>query len=263
MLKLSVCTETVYCHEDFNNRIEKISKIGINTIEFWQWSNKDLKEVHNKLQQNNVNLLGFCIDSENSDISKFISDTALNTDSTDKLLTAVHESIDAAKQLGAKNLIITIGNNINDLTYEQQIKNVIHNLKAVKECFEKESITLLVEPINLSERPSYLIPNVKNLIPIIKEISSDYVKILYDIYHQNMEDDFSVDDLKNALPYIGHIHAADCPGRGEPGTGNIDYSGIFNMLVKEKYDKYVGLEFFPKNPEHIVFDELLKNIQTL
>lgn len=138
MLKLSVCTETVYCHEDFNNRIEKISKIGINTIEFWQWSNKDLKEVHNKLQQNNVNLLGFCIDSENSDISKFISDTALNTDSTDKLLTAVHESIDAA----------------------------------------------------------------------------------------------------------------DCPGRGEPGTGNIDYSGIFNMLVKEKYDKYVGLEFFPKNPEH-------------
>ena len=43
MLKLSVCTETVYCHEDFNNRIEKISKIGINTIEFWQWSNKDLK----------------------------------------------------------------------------------------------------------------------------------------------------------------------------------------------------------------------------
>ena len=36
MLKLSVCTDTVYCHEDFNNRIEKISKIGINTIDFWQ-----------------------------------------------------------------------------------------------------------------------------------------------------------------------------------------------------------------------------------
>lgn len=257
MLKLSVCTETVYCHEDFNNRIEKISKIGINTIEFWQWSNKDLKDMHNKLEQNNVNLLGFCIDSENSDISKFISNTALNTNCTDKLLTAVRESIDVAKRLSANNLIITIGNNISDLTYEQQIKNVIHNLKAVKGCFEKERITLLVEPINLSERPSYLIPDVKNLIPIIKEISSDYVKILYDIYHQSMENDFSIDDLKNALPYIGHIHVADCPGRGEPGTGNINYSCIFNMLAKEKYDKYVGFEFFPKKPEDNVFDRLL------
>ncbi len=263
MLKLSVCAETVYCHENFNNRIEKISKIGINAIEFWQWNNKDLKDIHNKLEQNNVNLLGFCIDSENPDISKFISGTALNTTFTDKLLIAVRESIDVAKRLGASNLIITVGNNISDLTYEQQIKNVICNLKAIKDCFEKERITLLVEPINLSERPSYLIPNAKNLIPIIKEISSDYVKILYDIYHQNMEGDFSIDDLKSALPYIGHIHVADYPGRGEPGTGNINYSGIFNMLAKEKYDKYIGFEFFSKNPEDIVFDKLLKNIQTL
>ena len=73
-----------------------------------------------------------------------------------------------------------------------------------------------------------------------------------------MEDDFSIDDLKNALPYIGHIHAADCPERGEPGTGNINYPYIFNMLAKEKYDKYVGFEFFLKKPESNVFDKYVK-----
>ena len=71
-----------------------------------------------------------------------------------------------------------------------------------------------------------------------------------------MESDFSTEGLKNTLPYVGHIHAADCPERGEPGTGNINYADVFDMLGKEKYDKYIGLECLPKKPEEEIFQEL-------
>ena len=256
MLKLSICAETVYRHENFEGRIGKISENGMDTIEFWQWHDKNLKEIHDVLKQNHVNLLGFCVDSRNPKISEAISKTALNTDTADVLLKAVSESIETAKYFGTKNLIITVGDNIGGLSYERQIKNVVRNLNLIKGYFEKEKITLLVEPINLSERSSYLIPNVKTLIPIIEEVSSEYVKILYDIYHQGMESDFSTEGLKNTLPYVGHIHAADCPERGEPGTGNINYADVFDMLGKEKYDKYIGLECLPKKPEEEIFKEL-------
>lgn len=65
MLKLSICAETVYRHENFERRIGKISENGMDTIEFWQWHDKNLKEIHDVLKQNHVNLLGFCVDSRN------------------------------------------------------------------------------------------------------------------------------------------------------------------------------------------------------
>ena len=120
-------------------------------------------------------------------------------------------------------------------------------------------MTLLVEPINRRERKDYLTPNAKAVIDIVKDIASEYVKVLYDVYHQAMEDDFSVSEMIEALPYIGHIHIADVPGRNEPGTGTINYKEVFKALKENEYTGYIGAEFISKTDESTAF-EVLKNI---
>lgn len=258
MIKLSACAEMLYTNDEFEERIRKLKNDNINTIEFWQWSNKNLESIKKAAVKNEMTVCAFCVDSNNQDIQSMVSQTALNKKAEKMLITAVCESIEKAKYLNAKNLIITVGNRIDDLTYQQQMANVIDNLKLIKGYFESEDITLLIEPINLKERPKYLIPDANALIPVIKEVSSKNIKLLYDIYHQSMENKFDISEFKKALPYIGHIHIADCPGRHEPGTGNIDFDAIFDMLSKEAYSGYVGLEFQCRRPEAGILKEIIK-----
>ncbi|KOA19176.1 hydroxypyruvate isomerase [Clostridium homopropionicum DSM 5847] len=60
------------------------------------------------------------------------------------------------------------------------------------------------------------------------------------------------------INYIGYIHIADVPGRHEPGTGEINFSNIFNVLNSLKYGGFIGFELFPSKASGIVVSELLK-----
>ena len=71
--------------------------------------------------------------------------------------------------------------------------------------------------------------------------------MLYDIYHQNMMGDFSLDEIKENIDLIGHFHMADCPGRHEPYTGKIDYKAIIKEIEKTSFDGYMGFEFRQQN----------------
>ena len=73
--------------------------------------------------------------------------------------------------------------------------------------------------------------------------------MLYDIYHQNMMGDFSIDDIRNNIDIIGHFHVADAPGRHEPGTGKVDYVKIIDEIEKLSYNGYIGLEYRATKPD--------------
>ena len=96
----------------------------------------------------------------------------------------------------------------------------------------------------------------KDVFDIIKSVNSPNVKMLYDIYHQNMMGDFSVDDIKENIDRIGHFHVADCPGRHEPGTGNVNYQHIIGEICKLDYSGYIGLEYMATKQDQDTFDFL-------
>ena len=258
-MKFSICTDIVYGGLNFEDKLLNIKNAGFDTIEFWGWSNKDISKIKDAIQKNNMKISCFCLDSKNTDIMSKIGKYMLNSGAKEKLLAISKESISVAKELGANELIATVGDSINGLSYDEQLENIKERLNYIKQIFEENKITLLVEPINRQERENYLTPNVKTVVDIVKDINSEYVKALYDVYHQAMEDDFSVSEMIEALPYIGHIHIADVPGRNEPGTGIINYNEVFKALRGNGYTGYIGAEFYAKAGESIAF-EVLKSI---
>lgn len=255
-MKFSMCADIIYQNMDFCEKLALIKDNGFSTVEFWKWQNKDISGIKSEIQRLDMNVSAFCIGSNEEKVMSAIGNNMLNSANLPELRQAVFESIETAKKLEAKELIATVGDSIDGISFEKQVENVYKNIEAVKNIFETEEITLLIEPINLKERPNYLLPNVKSVADIVKNIGCKNVKLLYDIYHQAAENDFSVENLIELLPVTGHIHIADYPGRHEPGTGNIDYRTVFEELYKNKCECTIGMEYIPSEDEEKSFEKL-------
>jgi hydroxypyruvate isomerase len=111
---------------------------------------------------------------------------------------------------------------------------------------KKAGIKLLIEPVNTRDIPGFYLRYSWQAEEILKEVGSDNLFIQYDFYHtQVMQGDIANTflRLKDKIP---HVQIADNPGRNEPGTGEINYPFIFDLLDREGYEGWVGLEYKPK-----------------
>lgn len=236
--KISCCIDMMFSGFDFYDRIGEVKKYGIDTIEFWKWTNKDVDKVKRLLDGNKMNLSIFNIDSTDEALSYDLSRGILNSGRADEFLSALSESIPVYKKLNASAMIVLIGENA---PYCEE--NVLKCLNAAKPICEKENVTLIIEPLNDIDRQGYSMPYAKPVFKLLKKVNSPNIKMLYDIYHQNMMGDFSMEDIRENTDLIGHFHVADAPGRHEPGTGNVDYIKILKEISELPYDGYIGLEY--------------------
>jgi hydroxypyruvate isomerase len=83
------------------------------------------------------------------------------------------------------------------------------------------------------------------MLALVRELSLPRVKVQYDLFHAQMGEGALTSTLKEYLPWIGHIQAADAPGRGQPGTGEINYRYVFGQIEALGYAGHIGLEFAP------------------
>ena len=228
----------MFSHLGFYDRIGAVKKCGIDTAEFWKWTNKDIDKVKNMLDENGMKLSIFNIDCTDEKLSYDLSRGILNAGRADEFVSALNESIPVYKKLGASAMIVLIGENA---PYCEE--NVLKCLNTAKPICEKENVTLIIEPLNDIDRKNYSMPYAKPVFELLKKVNSPNIKMLYDIYHQNMMGDFDIDEVKENIDLIGHFHVADSPGRHEPGTGNVDYVNILKEIGKTDYNGYIGLEY--------------------
>ncbi len=233
-MKISVCIDMMFSHLDFFDRFEAVKNCGLNTVEFWKWSNKDIDSIVKK----GLDVSIFNLDSSDETLSYDLSRGIINSGRVDDFITALKESIPVYKKLNAKAMIVLIGENA---PYSEE--NCFACLNAAKPILEENDVTLIIEPLNDIDRKNYSMPYATPVFNLIKRLNSPKIKMLYDIYHQNMMGDFNLNEIKENIDYIGHFHVADAPGRHEPGTANIDYVDILSKINTFNYDGYIGLEY--------------------
>jgi hypothetical protein len=114
---------------------------------------------------------------------------------------------------------------------------------------EAVGITVVVEPLNvLVDHPGYYLTTSAEGFEILDEVGSQAVKLLFDIYHQQITEGNLLANIVPHIKQIGHFHVADVPGRHEPGTGEINYANVFHAIDKAGYEGFVGLEYWPTVP---------------
>ena len=134
------------------------------------------------------------------------------------------------------------------LTGDEKANSIFEGLKKAAAMAEAENMTLLVEPLNTKvDHPGYTLSHSTPTFEIVRRIGSPRLKVLYDVYHMQIMEGDLIATMHANLSEIGHIHAADVPGRHEPGTGEINYVNIARMLRTRGYDRCIGLECFPRD----------------
>jgi hydroxypyruvate isomerase len=158
---------------------------------------------------------------------------------------AVLENLRAAAQL-ATRVNVLVGRAVASVPRRRQLATVASLLREA--VAGTEGVTLVIEPVNDLDTPGYLLPTAAAAAEMIEEIGSDRVRMLYDAYHAARS---GRDPIREAPCFVGlidHVHYADCPGRGAPGTGEIDLLRLVEALEGAGYDGAIGLEYDPRGP---------------
>lgn len=121
---------------------------------------------------------------------------------------------------------------------------------------------LLVEPLNTRiDHVGYYLDSSEEAFTIIDEVGSAYVKVLFDIYHQQIMEGDIIRRITGNIQKIGHFHVAGSMGRHELNDGELNYDAIFRAIVDKGFNGYIGLEYFPlEKPEKGLKDIKLDRI---
>lgn len=237
MPNLSVCIEMIFRDLPFTERIAATRAAGLDTVEFWGWRNKDLEAVRAACEEHGVRVATFGMDTGGPLVAG---------DGIDALIQGARESIAAARPLGVQTLLCTTGNALSGRSQEEQHQAVVRKLKAVAPVLEDAGVTAVLEPLNvLVDHAGYYLVTSEHGFRIVDEVGSPSVKLLFDIYHQQITEGNVIRNLTDRIEKVGHVHAADNPGRHEPGTGELNYAVIFKKLDEAGYEGYIGLEYRP------------------
>ena len=249
MLKLSACLPMMFGNIDFYDRFKAAKDAGLEYAEFWGWSGLDIDKLKDTVDAANIKIGTACIDSKVPEVSEIHGKKKLLTrdkDAFDAFYKACQESIKVAQKLNIPSLIITVGQERNDVTRYEQHANIVMMLKNVAPLFEKSGIVLLLEPLNvLYDHIGFYLSSSYEAFAICSEVGSKNIKVLYDIYHQQITEGNLIPTIRKYFDLIGHFHIADVPGRNQPGTGEINYTNVFKAIKDLGYNKYIGLEYSP------------------
>lgn len=166
----------------------------------------------------------------------------------DKLAPAYEQRIIQTAQAGYGRLICFSGNRAG-LSDEQGLENCLAGLKKILPLAEKLKVTLCMELLNSKHNhKDYQCDHVAWGVELVRRISSERFKLLYDIYHMQIMDGDVCDTIKENHPYFDHYHTGGVPGRAEiDDTQELNYPRILRAIIATGFKGYVAQEFVPKN----------------
>lgn len=119
------------------------------------------------------------------------------------------------------------------------------NLLFATQAFTLLGIQTVFEAINTIDMPGFIISNGEHMLSILNALKQPTLRMQYDIYHLHKMGEDVNRFISAYADKIGHIQFADCPGRGQPGTGNINFEGVFTTISTSTYQGWVGAEYNP------------------
>jgi len=237
-LKLSVCTDAVFFRQDTVEAMKAVKAAGCSTIEFWQWTNKDIPAIKKTMRELEMDIAAIMVDHVSLTDPRFRDDYASQCEQT----------IRVAQDLGCGTIITTVGDTVPGLSREEQLESIVEGLKRCAPMLEKAGIRLVIEPLNVTVdpyHPNYFLTSSADAFRIVDEVGSPNVKVLYDIYHQQINEGNLINTIIANIDKIGHLHGAGLPGRNEITKGEINYPAVLDAVKRTNYDGYFGLEYSP------------------
>lgn len=161
----------------------------------------------------------------------------------------VEVAVGIAERLGCRVLNALYGNRLEGTHAATQDETAVENLGIAAAAAAHIDATVVLEPLNRLDNPRYPVVNLDDAAAVasrVAEQTRQRVGLLADLYHLQRGQGNLLETVSACLDEVVHVQIADCPGRHEPGTGEIAFERLLPALDEAGYRGYVGLEYVPR-----------------
>jgi hydroxypyruvate isomerase len=242
-LRYSANLTMLYNEAPFLDRFAKAAAAGFGAVEFLSPFEAGVDAVKARVDDLGLKVALFNLHAGDAKAGDF--GTLGNPAKRDHFRWSLETGLEAAHSLGCVRLHALFGKKVPGHAPEAQIACALENLAWAAPQAAEAGVTLHVEALNPTDWPDYFVSTTADALQIVTGADHPAVRLQYDVYHAFMNGEDVVAAVDELFPHIGHIQIADVPGRHEPGTGEIDFPGLFAALEELGYPGYIGLEYRP------------------
>lgn len=159
-----------------------------------------------------------------------------------KFLKEIEDSVAVAKRMNAKWMTVVPGPADPGLSEGYQTANLVTLLKEASAILEPHGLVMVLEPLNFRNHPGLFLTRSPQAYQICKAVDSPACKILFDIYHQQIQEGNLIPNIEASWDEIAYFQIGDNPGRNEPTTGEINYRNVFKFIHDKGYAGILGME---------------------
>jgi hydroxypyruvate isomerase len=158
-------------------------------------------------------------------------------------LADIRSAVDVAKRLNARHMTVVTGFMDPKVPVEIQTARVIDLMRRAGDIVAPHGIAMVMEPLNTrTNHPGVYMQSIAQGYAVARGANSPGVKILADLYHEQIQSGNLIPVMDSCWSEIGYIQFGDNPGRDEPGTGEINYANIVRWLRQRRYTGVIGME---------------------
>jgi hydroxypyruvate isomerase len=243
---------------------------GFDAVELW-WpfpepvpSDRDLDALRTALTDAGTRLVGLNFDA--GDMAAGDRGLLSRPSDSARFRANIDVAVGFAESLGCRTHTALSATRDPEVSLPEQRELAAENLVLAASAADRIGATVVIEALNDIESPYYPITSSQQAFDLIDYLQvvhgATNVSFLADLYHLARMGE-PVDRLiERHADRFGHVQIADPPGRGQPGTGELDWSDLLSRLAASGYRGHIGLEYKPVGPSAESFEWLPRNFRS-
>ena len=243
MPRFSANISMLFKEVEFPERFEAAAQAGFKAVEIqfpYGWSKRQLGEIarHAGVEVVLINIPAGDPEKGDRGIACLPSRLA-------EFRAGVARAVEYAGALGCKQMNCLAGVAPPGIADAKLRETYVSNLRYTAGELALHGMTLLIEPINTQTVPGFYLNKSVQALAIIDEAGAANLNLQYDLFHMHIMGDDLARTLSANFARIGHMQVADAPDRHEPGTGEIDFPRLFDLIDRFGYGGWIGAEYVP------------------
>jgi hydroxypyruvate isomerase len=242
-IKQSVCWSIMNLGDlSLDEFFREVAAIGYAGVEFW-WRDEHFEEIVELARRYGLRLTAM-------GAHRSVEDGLTRRTSHDRIERETRAAIDVAARVGMPGVTVLTGNVQPHQTVLEAIDAVADGLRRVAPYAEARGVNLNLEMLNNKvDHPGYQGDSTAFAMAVLEKVNSSRVRMLYDIYHMQIQEGDIIRTIREHIRWIGHFHTGGVPGRHELGDmQELNYRTVCRAIAESGYDGYVAHEYVPTLP---------------
>jgi hydroxypyruvate isomerase len=246
----------------FEQRLEVASQAGVQSVELVSehisWTDSQIRDMKKLAASLHLKMDTILAQSD----WKRRPVSMVKPEDREGFLADVRQGIVFAQKLEVPQIILMSGDDVSGRTHEEQYASMLESVKRAGDLAAKANVTLIIEPLNNKvDHKGFFLSTCVEGLKLVKEAQNPHVKLLFDIYHEQVQVGNVIRTMKDAAPHVAVFHIADNPGRNDPGTGEMNYENIYKAIASFGFKGYVTMEYLPIGDQTASLTKATKNMR--